>query len=72
MARLPLDGAQEHLPARDNRIAGYWITLLMSCLRPGPWLQSSQLAICFFFQETLGKLWATIASRALPGPICSG
>jgi hypothetical protein len=48
MARLPLDGAQEHLPARDNRIPGHWITVPKSCLRHGPWLQSSQLAICFF------------------------
>ncbi len=48
MARLPLDGAQEHLPARVNRIAGHWITVPKSCLRHGPWLQSSQLAICFF------------------------
>jgi len=48
MARLPLDGAQEHLPDRDNRIAGHWITVLMKCLRHGPWLQSSQLANCFF------------------------
>jgi hypothetical protein len=45
MARLPLDGAQEHLPARDNRIPGHWITVPKSCLRHGPWLQSSQLAI---------------------------
>jgi len=52
MARLPLDGAQENWPARDNRIAGHWITVLMSCLRHGPWLQSCQLAICFF-QESL-------------------
>jgi hypothetical protein len=48
MARHPLDGAQEHLPARDTRIADHWITVLMSCLRHGPWLQSTQLAICFF------------------------
>jgi hypothetical protein len=31
--RLPLDGAQERLPDRDNRIAGHWITVLMSCFR---------------------------------------
>jgi hypothetical protein len=45
MARLPLDSAQEHLPARDNRIPGHWITVPKSCLRHGAWLQSSQLAI---------------------------
>ena len=28
--------------------------MLMSCLRHGPWLQSCQLAICFF-QESLGR-----------------
>ncbi len=36
------------VPARDNRIAGHWISMLISCLRHGAWLQSSQLAICFF------------------------
>jgi hypothetical protein len=51
-ARILMDGAYAHLPARDNRIPGHWITVLKSCLRHGPWLQSSQLAICFF-QESL-------------------
>jgi len=54
MASLPQDGAQEHLPARDNRIPGHSVTVPKSCLRHGPWLQSSQLAICFF-QESLNK-----------------
>ena len=45
MASLPPDGAQEHLPARVNRIPGHSVTVLRSCLRHGPWLQSSQLAI---------------------------
>ena len=48
MARLPLDGGEEHLAARDNRIAGNWITVLMGCIRHGVWLNTSQLAISFF------------------------
>jgi hypothetical protein len=54
MARLHLDGDQKHLPARDNRIADHWITVLMSCLRHdilGCKRASSRL---FFFQESLG------------------
>jgi hypothetical protein len=61
MARLPLDGAQEHLPARDNRIPGHWITVPKSCLRHGAWLQSSQLAICFFRSPHLTPRSAIIA-----------
>jgi hypothetical protein len=45
MASLPQDGAQEHLPARVNRIPGHSVTVLRSCLRHDPWLQSSQFAI---------------------------
>jgi hypothetical protein len=45
MASLPPEGAQEHLPSRVNRIPGHSITVLRSCLRHGPWLQSSQLEI---------------------------
>jgi hypothetical protein len=47
MARLPLDGGDEHLPARDNQIAGHWMSLLMKCTRHGVWLHTSQLAIFF-------------------------
>jgi hypothetical protein len=59
MASLPLDGAQEHLPARVNRIHSHSVTVLRSCLRHGPWLQSSKLAICFF-QESLNAEGAAV------------
>jgi hypothetical protein len=36
MARLLLDGAQEHLPAQDNRIPGHWKTVSKSCLSHRP------------------------------------
>jgi len=55
MASLPPDGAQEHLPARVNRIPGHSVTVLRSCLRHGPWLQSSQLAIFFFRSPYLDR-----------------
>ena len=68
MASLPPDGAQEHLPARVNRIPGHSETVLRSCLRHSPWLQSSRLAICFFRspqRAVVFKLWVITAQLLL-------
>jgi hypothetical protein len=50
MARLPLDSAQDHWPARDNRIPGHWITVPKSCLRHGA--AAIEPARDLFFQES--------------------
>ena len=51
MARLPLDGAQEHLAAWIDRITAPWIIFPLSCLRPA--LPSNRDVACgSLFQES--------------------